>query len=763
MKVLRLAVRVILVNFILFTALSAGGLGILYFKGFFTFPDFNKLNDTRQASRMFDRNGEALRAYCSFCREILPLEAMGDLPKYAVEVEDHRYWKFTRRWWPFDSIGIVKAIFINITSGRVKAGASSITQQVTRNALLEDELRVQYESNSEAAKWWRKGREAWIAPIVQYKYARSEILKFYLNSNFCGYGLYGVSLCSWYWFDKKTGELNPAEKAWLFLLWRSPSYALLENKENAKKARTRVLSQFVERRLITESEQKKWDAYPLPEARPAHTKNPAPNFTEWLRRNITAKGKLVDMGLTIRTTLDANLQRTTQEALQKQLAIMRGKNPELTDLRACAVIIHRSSGAILVWAEEPSFAENEFLLCSQANPQTGSAMKPLFYALWLKKGGRLSCLDEGTGPCRLDDSSGITISMGGGRAQRIHNFPYGGKLARYVGIAEPLLCLTQSRNACTMSGVDGTWYSNAQRFHITEEDGKVRTERISKDEMLEFARDIGISLEIYKGNLEEARKLGMLIRPALADKLNISRATVDPGLTLPIGSINVSPLEMARMFAALTTGFTVEPYGIEIIQDASGRIIEPEHALPKIIFPKKITNEVTMNGKVVPLVEEIVDDKLPLGILRGLRATIELPHGTGQRAKRELNFQVCGKTGTATRNTRDPITGEAKGETTDNWFVGCTPSYVMAIWIGRDKKQPLMKPEWEGRTSGQFTGGSTALPIFIEVMRKLYETEPIEKFPEATNPAKPFFYPAPAETDTPENDAEQPQEETNNF
>lgn len=742
------------------TVAAAVLLSILYSKGFFALPDFSRLNDPRQASQMYDRAGEHLDSYCEYCRQILPTEAMGDFPKYAVQVEDHRYWNITRRWSPFDFIGIGHAIVTNLIHMQVKRGASGITQQVTRNGLLEAELNEQWTTNSDAAKWWRKGREAWIAPIVQNTYSREEILKLYLNSNYCGYRMYGISLCSWYWYDKKPHELNPAEKAWILLLWRTPTYAEIRNPDAARTARSRVLGQFVERNLITEEERQMWEKYPLPNPRSAHTKNVAPHFTEWLRRDITAKGKLADMGMTYRTTLDAKLQRLAAQAIQKQLAVMLERNPELTDLRACAIVIHRSSGAILVWAEDPSFKENQFLLCSQANPQTGSAMKPLFYALWLRKGGRLSCLDEGNGPCRLDDSSGIAIPMGDGDMHQIHNFPYQG-LPRYIGIAEPLRCITESRNACTMSGVEKTWYSSAERFIVPdpEHEGKVKKVRISKEEMLAFALELGIELETYKGDLEEARKLGMLVDPKLADKLGISHATVDPGLTLPIGSINVSPLEMAVMFATLTTGQLVKPYGIEVIQDPAGNSMEPDRPLPKMVFYKKEKGEVVVSGKTIEIEVEVPDEKLILGITRGLRATIELPHGTGQLARNgkwdeknqkwivpKLDFQVCGKTGTATRSVKDPITGEKKSQTTDNWFIGCTPSYVAAVWIGRDKKLPLMKPEWEGKTTGQFTGGSTALPIFIEIMKALYETEPKESFPEATNPSRPFFYPAPAKT-----------------
>lgn len=751
--------------------------GLLYAKGFFEMPDFSKLNDSRQASRMYDRAGAPLRAYCNYCREILPLEAMGGLPQAAVEVEDHRFWNFTRRWSPFDFIRIGYAMVTNIIKGRIVMGGSGVTNQLTRNGLLEDELRRQYSSDSAADKWWRKGRETWIAPLVQNMYTREEILKLYMNSNYCGYGIYGVSLCSWYWFDKKAHELNPADQSWIFLLWRNPSHALLENLEVTREARSRVLRQMVDRKLIKANEFKIWNEYPLPKPRQPHTQNPAPQFTEWLRRQFIEKTRLVDTGLNLHTTLDSKLQRVAAEALQKVLAEMQEKNPELTDLRACTIVMDRSSGAILAWAENTSFADNQFLLCSQAKPQTGSAIKPLFYALWLKKGGRLSCADEGTGPCRLHDSPGITIPMGEGKEpHRIQNFPV--KDRQYLDICEALLCLAESKNAGTMSGVEGTFYSNAERFTVPDPDheGKFKKVRINLEEMLAFALELGITLETYKGDLAEANKLGILLSPTIAERLKISPATINPGLTLPIGSLQASPLEMAVTLTTLTTGKRVEPYGLEFIKNPSGNTLEPDRTLPKMVFYKKVVKEINIGGKPVPIEEIVPDEKLILSITRGLRSTIELPHGTGQLARNgkwdeknqvwitpKLDFQVCGKTGTATRGVRDKTTGKTHGETTDNWFIGCTPSYVSVTWIGRDKKLPLMKPEWEGKTTGQFTGGSTAIRVFIDIIKALYETRPKEIFPEGTDPTKPFYYPVPAATPQTPSSAEAPSEDSNTF
>ena len=196
-----------------------------------------------------------------------------------------------------------------------------------------------------------------------------------------------------------------------------------------------------------------------------------------------------------------------------------------------------------------------------------------------------------------------------------------------------------------------------------------------------------------------------------ANKLGVTLPEVDPGLTVAIGSIDVSLYEMVRAWIVMIGGRIVEPYAVEEILDAKGKSIEAAE---------------------LKETEIILAPDISFAITRGLRATVELPHGTGNRANEELvkklGVHVMGKTGTAT---------DAEGETTDNWFVGCTPSYCMGIWIGRDKKLPMKTTVVDGQPI-QETGGRNALPVFIKTMQKIYETEPKDIFSEATDPKKPF-------------------------
>lgn len=698
------------------TVATVGLLIVLYFRGTFSFPDFSKLDDPRQASFIYDEEGEVLRAYCSYCRKVIPLKDMGKFTEYATAAEDHNFWKWWRKKNAFDVIGIIRAAYRNAKALDSKEGASGIWEQTARNVFLEEKMREQRKSDSEFVKWERKIRQTYIAALLPYHMTRERILEIYLNTSHCAHGLYGVSICSWYYFNKQPPELNTAEYALAVGLLRKPGASPFLNPIEAKRLRSRVLQQFVDEKLISEEEKAQGDEYPLPEKRSDDPRNPAKHFTELTRLEIISDGQLVDRGLKVHTTLSRKLQKVANASLERAFAKIFEINPEATDLRGIAILAGLN-GAIKVFAQMPSFEESQYRI-DQIQRPLGSTAKPFAILAALEKGLRLRCDDEGDGPCKLDDSRGakdgpsaLAIPMGDGKWKRIWNFP--SNEARYLGPITPMEALSKSHNTAMMSMVLGVKNSQAPQI-ITKEDF-IRT-------LVQF------KIRLKTMNLEEGRRKGMLIRPELAQELEIPENTVDPGLTAIIGSVDVSPLDLLRAWLGFLGGL-VDPYTIELVEDAEGNIIRN----PPQNDPKNEPRNV------------LTDEKKQLQLIRGLRGTIELPRATGRRAswllpeaERQLDFQVIGKTGTA--NSVFLIDDQEVSRTTDVWFVGCTPSYCGVVWIGREKRLPLMPSHLEGQAVGQISGGSTALPIWIDIMKVLYESQPKEFFPESTDPFKPFKY-----------------------
>lgn len=728
--------------------IAAGGIA-LWSIGFFEEPDWSRLKDPAESSVVYAENNEILQTYCGkgYCREIINYDQMGKMPEYAPAAEDRDFW---RRLTPVSGWGIARALIHDLLTLSASHGGSTISQQLARNLFMQEEMSAEYEAQKTKTaytekKFWRKGRELWFAILLEQKLSRKEILELYLNSAYCGAGRYGVQTCSRYWFKKNPDELTAGDAAWIVGLWRSPHFAATPHDLGAKFLRNRVLAQFAEEGVITKKEQEDFSETPLPIPRETELQKAGGHAAEFVRRQIISQYAFAGQGLRVLTTIMPAAQIAASSALRESMRSMKERNPELAhDLRGVAIFIDAQSGAIKAFAQEPPFAENEYLI-DQMKRHTGSAFKPFFIAAWLARGGRLSCKDEGTGPCRLDDSygrgdgkSGISLFVNKSEGRKFfQNFPYEG-LSRYIGIAEPIRCITESRNVCTMSGIQGVAGSRVPA-----------SERIPKEDILSLALRLGVRPEIMDPEEAKARGINTITREK-ARQYGIPENTVDPGHTIAIGSIDVSPLDMAIAWTTFM-GNKVEPYAIEEIIDKDGIIernlfgakpainvfAEEEYAKQEKKYKEKILRE---EGRLRDITEEEIAalrkaahdeaEKLSWSIVRGLRATIELPHGTGQAAKKELDFPVCGKTGTATNK---------KGETTDNWFIGCTPSYVMVVWIGREQKLSMKTIGPNGKEV-QETGGKNALPVFIKTMKAVYEVIPKEQFQEATDPTKPFRY-----------------------
>lgn len=706
---------------------------------FFRVPDLvSKIQDKREASIIYDEFRSPIKTYCTLCRELLTLEEMGNSVDFAVAVEDKKFWS---RHLPISIRGIVRATWNNIKAGKRKEGASSISQQLARNLFLEKELKTERETNKSSASWLRKIREAYLAAILEYhlRYDKRKILELYLNNFYCGHGRYGIKLCSEFYHGKHPHELNEPETALILALLRSPSSSPFLDPPKAWLKRSIVLQQLVRDNRIYPHLLKEFKNAPLPVKPEAEELNPAPCFANFIRKEIAKKTAVTDRGVKITSTLNLEVQKTATHALKEITAEIKKRHPEFDDLRAAAFMISKT-GAIKVWTEDPPCQELGFSAVTDAKRQTGSAFKPFFYTTWLLKGGRLSKEDEGQGPYRLDDSynrgdgsSALYIPIAG-KQHQIHNFDAEGS-PRYIGYCEALRCLAESRNAGTMSGVTGVINSLADGF-VAEDGGQKRIRRVTQLEIMRLAIQFGFSFPTMSPEVASQYPRA-LIPSRISSELGISSFTVNPGLTIAIGSNEASLFEMTRAWTGFLDGL-VEPYAMEMIEYQG----ESEPYLHKPQPPEKI-----------------LEEKVSLAILRGLRATIEYrlkyrdkdgnprekPVGTGKlallgdegRGIPKLDFQVMGKTGTATNHDN---------ETTDNWFIGCTPSYCMGVWIGRDKKLPMKNTTIENpdgtTTKIQETGGRNALPVFIKTMKMkaLSENRPKEYFPENTDPNKPFRF-----------------------
>lgn len=765
---------------IIIFAISAIGLTAYGWKiGLFAPPDWSLLEDRRATSVILDEQGVRLREVCDYCREFAALTDMGRFPEFAVKVEDKHFWE---RRGAIDITGIARAAFENIKNLKIAQGGSTITQQLAKNTLAIEQLEKERTRKRVLDKWERKFREIYLATILEWhlyrKYgslekARQEILERYLNLVNCGGNYYGVKACAHRWFEKEQNKLNPAEYAWLMVLWRKPRYANLLNTDpkESLEARNAILARLANEGAISWREKEEYSNYLLPKRPEGRETDPcsAGHAAELARLIVKKQTTVADEGLQIHTTLNCEWNRVAAEALLKSMDAMKQRNPTISnDLWGAALAIDARNGDIKVMVQYPSFAETEYR-ADQIRRHPGSAAKVFGVLLHLMRGGRLSAQDAGTGPYACNDLP-LSLYLGEKAGRKyFHNFPYV-NLPQYLGRTDLLTGITQSRNLCFLSLIRGI--SGGIGLY-------------DKDDLTEILLRLKISLPQTNGP--------DILSEKLAARMGTDRRFLDPGHTGIIGSFEISLWETVRAWSAFYGGVMVEPRIVDKVMNDSevlpldfsprfyGNVLIPiwietqKEILRRQEVERLWKEELASRAEARRLNKPHADksrrtiylqvlktlkfdeenlagrapleaERISLALIRSLRAPVELEHGTANLVRRgdeehkipKLDFDIACKTGTATRENKE--TG--KGETTDNWIVCRTVSHIMAVWIGRKNNLSLETDYVDPKTGRRWqeTGGGNALPVLIKTFAKIYETFPKEKFPDSTDPKKPFIY-----------------------
>lgn len=158
----------------------------------------------------------------------------------VISVEDHRYYSHG----PVDFIGIARAMYTNIRDKEFDEGGSTITQQVAKNVVFNQDKTL-----------IRKVGEVFAAFDLEKNYSKDEILAIYVNSSYFGDGYYGIYDASIGYFKKEPKDLNLDESSMLAGIPNAPSvYAPTVNIDLAKKRQAHVLNKMLEYGYITKEE-----------------------------------------------------------------------------------------------------------------------------------------------------------------------------------------------------------------------------------------------------------------------------------------------------------------------------------------------------------------------------------------------------------------------------------------------------------------------------------------------------------------------------
>ena len=205
-------------------------------------PDAQDMNQLKlmSASQVYDIRGELIAKLFEENRVVVPLNKMSPyLIDAIIANEDTRFYQHRG----IDPIGIARALVVNITSGDIAEGGSTITQQLARGMFLNQDRTL-----------LRKIREAILAIKLDVRFSKEEILHAYLNQIYLGEGAYGVEAASHGLFWKSAGDLDLSESAMIAGLAKGPIYySPYNNIERAKERRDTVINGMYLQGYITEA------------------------------------------------------------------------------------------------------------------------------------------------------------------------------------------------------------------------------------------------------------------------------------------------------------------------------------------------------------------------------------------------------------------------------------------------------------------------------------------------------------------------------
>jgi penicillin-binding protein 1A len=322
-------------------------------------------------------------------RIIVRSEQIAPVMKSAiVAIEDRRFYSHRG----VDVRAIARAFVADLGSGRAVQGGSTIPQQFVKNALQAQNRRTLFEKLREAAMAYHLGR----------KWPKDKILTEYLNAIYFGNGAYGIEAAARTYFGDDpnhegcgtqrrpcAAELEPAEAALLAGLVASPGrYDPVSHPARAQSRRNLVLRLMRDQGYLRPAEYARNVREAPPSAdqiRPPVEKTVIPSaayFTTWVRQQLVDRydpPKAFQGGLTVRTTLDLDLQRAAVEAVNRHLPNPRGP-------AAALVCLDNATGEVLAMVGGRDYAKEPFNLATQGQRQPGSAFKPFVLAQALMSG-----------------------------------------------------------------------------------------------------------------------------------------------------------------------------------------------------------------------------------------------------------------------------------------------------------------------------------------------------------------------------------------
>jgi len=343
----------------------------------FEIPDLSSFEDRRilQSTKIYDRTGEVLLydLHQDVRRTIVPFENISYHIKNAtVAIEDDQF--YTHHG--VDPKAIIRAALSNITAGDLLGGqgGSTITQQVVKNSILQNEKKLT-----------RKIKEAILSLKLERLLTKEQILGHYLNESPYGGTIYGIEEASQAFFGKSSNDLSLAESAYMAALPQAPTrlspYG--NNKDLLDNRQKLVLQRMLINDFISQEEHDAAAAEEVTFLPQAVTGIRAPHFVMYIREQLVeqyGEEALSDKGYRVITSLDWELQQEAERIVAEKAAINTEK---YSASNAGLIATDPQTGDVLVMVGSRDYFDEEIdgnFNVTLSSRQPGSSIKPMVYA-----------------------------------------------------------------------------------------------------------------------------------------------------------------------------------------------------------------------------------------------------------------------------------------------------------------------------------------------------------------------------------------------
>jgi penicillin-binding protein 1A len=661
-------------------------------------------------TRVLGRDGAVVGDFAIERRVIVSYQQIPDVLRNAiVAAEDDGF---------FDHAGLsisrmVLALIRDLIAPGKTPGGSTVTQQLARNLFP---TTIGFSAGDRS--WERKIKESIVSIQVEKRYTKEEIFTMYCNQIYWGHGAYGVEAASQVYFGKAVGELTLEEAAMIAgIIQGNVRQSPFVNMDAATRRRNYALERMADEGYITRDVAEAAKQKPIvTRGESAQDSTIAPYFIEEVRKYIEAKygaKALYENGLTVRTTLDAELQRAANRAVDnglRQIARRRGiwRKPArniVSEGHTLDGFRHdRWSRPIAAGDIVPAVV----ITVDPRESRTATARVRFGrYTADLTRSGyqwtRRTHPADLVRPGDLIDIGVTSLDEAGKAVITLEQQP----------IIEGALVAIDNRTGQVLAMVGGYSFSRSKFNRATQAyrqlgstfkpflytaaiDRGLTPASMLVDAPVSF--DAGAGQPPYTpGNYDGKFEGPLTLRRALEQSRNIPAVRVmemlgprqvvaytkrfgfpedfPPYLSTALGAAEATLLEVTSAYTAFPNqGLRLQPYQVTTVVDREGNMLEETRPSPRDAIRADTAFVMT-------------------NLLRGV-----VQRGTAAVAAK-LEWPLAGKTGTV-------------DDYTDAWFVGFDPRITVGVWVGYDEKKTIGNGE---------TGAVTALPIWIDFMRSYIE------------------------------------------